>query len=107
MQALPPGWRSHVRAVAHPEVEALNPAWCSRKISLHAPMSNIAFKTVCVGKCVWVSRDLHVRDRSRNLRFDAAPADGFALHGAHHRAEQDDIHHLAIVKALQQQGPEQ
>ena len=55
-----------------------------------------------------VSSELYVNDwRNRNLGLDAAPADRLALDGAHHRAEQNDVHHLAIIKALQQQRPEQ
>src|ERR1700731_3736862 len=54
-----------------------------------------------------VRRQLNLGDGSGDFRFDAAPADRPALHGAHHRAEQHHVHHLAVVKALQQQRPEQ
>src|SRR5580704_13633612 len=39
--------------------------------------------------------------------FDAAPADGAAADGFLHRAEQNDVHQLAIVEALEKNRNEQ
>ena len=38
--------------------------------------------------------------------FDAAPADGAAADGFFHRTEQDDVHQLAIVEALEKNWDE-
>ena len=41
------------------------------------------------------------------ILFDAAPADGAAADGFFHRAEQNDVHQLAIVEALEKNWNEQ
>ena len=60
-----------------------------------------------VGKFT-VSSGFYLRHRRRrNFRLNAAPADRLALHGAHYRAEQHEVHHLTVVETLQQQRPQQ
>src|SRR6266403_4630750 len=46
-------------------------------------------------------------DGARGFRFDAAPAYGAAAYGFFYGAEEDYVHQLAIVEALQEHGDEQ
>src|SRR5882762_1555257 len=52
-------------------------------------------------------RKLSGGDGARGFRFDAAPANGAAADGFLYRAEEDYVHELAIVEALQEHGDEE
>src|SRR6266403_1846399 len=52
-------------------------------------------------------RKLRRGDGARGFRFDAAPAYGAAAYGFFYGAEEDYVHELAIVEALQEHGDEQ
>ena len=51
--------------------------------------------------------DLSGDDSFGAIRFYASPTDGATADGFFHRAEQDDIHELAIVEALEQDRDEE
>ena len=52
-------------------------------------------------------RKLGGGDGARGFWFDAAPAYGAAADGFFYGAEEDYVHELAIVEALQEHGDEQ
>src|SRR6267154_1982700 len=52
-------------------------------------------------------RKLSGGDGARGFRFDAAPAYGAAAYGFFYGAEEDYVHQLAIVEALQEHRDEQ
>src|SRR5712671_5337399 len=52
-------------------------------------------------------RKLGGGDGARGFRFDAAPAYGAAAYGFFYGTEEDYVHELAIVEALQEHGDEQ